>query len=85
MDADPSSLVNLVLNGSAPLVVLGAPAPYRMPQFRVQLADDEIADVLTFVRAGWGNGASAVTAAEVAQARKNTDPTSDRVILLKMR
>ena len=34
---------------------------------------------------GWGNRATAVTAAEVAKLRKTTDPTSDRVIILKMR
>jgi mono/diheme cytochrome c family protein len=85
MDDDPSSLVNLVLNGSAPLVVTGTPDPYRMPQFRVQLSDQQIADVLTFVRAGWGNGAKAVTASQVADLRKTTDPTSDKVTILKMR
>jgi mono/diheme cytochrome c family protein len=85
MDAEPSSLINLVLNGSAPLVVVGTPAAYRMPQYRVRLTDEEIADALTFVRAGWGNGASAVSASQVAKARKNTDPMSDQVILLKMR
>ena len=36
-------------------------------------------------RNGWGNNAPAVTAAEIAKLRKATDPSSDRVILLKMR
>jgi mono/diheme cytochrome c family protein len=85
LDNDPSSLVNLVLNGSTPLVVKGAPDPYRMPQFRLQYSDQEIADVVTFIRNGWGNQAPAVTAAEVAKLRKTTDPTSDQVIILKMR
>jgi mono/diheme cytochrome c family protein len=73
------------LNGSAPLVVEGTPDAYRMPQFRLELSDRQIADVITFIRAGWGNQASAVTAAQVAALRKTTDPTSDQVILLKMR
>jgi mono/diheme cytochrome c family protein len=85
LDNDPSSLVNLVLNGSTPLVVKGTPDPYRMPQFRLQYSDQEIADVVTFIRNGWGNQAQAVTAAEVAKLRKTTDPTSDQVIILKMR
>ena len=85
MDADPSSLINLVLNGSVPLVVAGTPAPYRMPQFRVRLNDQQIADALTFVRNGWGNQAAAVSPTQVANARKSTDPSSDRVILLRMR
>jgi len=36
LDKDPSSLINIVLNGSAPLVVKGNPSPYRMPQYRAQ-------------------------------------------------
>jgi mono/diheme cytochrome c family protein len=85
LDNDPSSLVNLVLNGSTPLVVKGTPDPYRMPQFRLQYSDQEIADVVTFIRNGWGNQAPTVTAAEVTKLRKTTDPTSDQVIILKMR
>ncbi len=85
LDNDPSSLVNLVLNGSTPLVVKGTPDPYRMPQFWLQYSDQEIADVVTFIRNRWGNQAPAVTAAEVAKLRKTTDPTSDQVIILKMR
>jgi mono/diheme cytochrome c family protein len=85
LDENPSSLINLVLNGSNPLVVKGQPDSYRMPQFRLQYSDQEIADVLTFIRTGWGNKAPAVTAEQVAKLRKSTDPTSDRVIILKMR
>ena len=85
LDNDPSSLINLVLNGSNPLVVKGTPDAYRMPQFRLQFSDQEIADVVTFIRNGWGNQAPAVTAAQVAELRKTTDPTSDQVIILKMR
>ncbi len=85
LDSDPSSLINVVLNSSNPLVVKGAPDAYRMPQFRLQYTDQQIADVLSFIRAGWGNGAPPVTAAQVAQLRATTDPTSDRVIILKMR
>ncbi|MFZ3358762.1 MAG: cytochrome c, partial [Xanthobacteraceae bacterium] len=61
------------------------PDAYRMPEFRAQLADQDIADVLTFIRKGWGNQAPPVTAAQVAALRKTTDPTSDQVIILKMR
>jgi mono/diheme cytochrome c family protein len=85
LDNDPSSLINLVLNGSNPLVVKGTPDAYRMPQFRLQFSDQDIADVVTFIRNGWGNQAAPITAAQVAELRKTTDPTSDRVIILKMR
>ena len=85
LDADPHSLVNLVLNGAQPLVVKGTPDAYRMPQYRVQLNDDEIAEVLSFVRGAWGNGTAPVAASEVKALRPITDPSSDRVIILKMR
>ncbi len=85
LDTDPSGLVNLVLNGAQTIVVRGAPAAYRMPQFRVQLTDDDIASVLTFMRSGWGNGAPSVVADRVKALRPITDPSSDRVIVLKMR
>jgi alcohol dehydrogenase (quinone), cytochrome c subunit len=85
LDADPSSLVNLVLNGADPLVAKGVPDSYRMPQFRIQLNDDQIAQVLSFVRGAWGNGTAAVTTDQVKKLRPVTDPSSDRVIVLKMR
>ena len=85
MDPHPESLINLTLNGSAPLAVKGAPDPYRMPQFRAELSDEQVAAVLTFIRGGWGNGAAAVTPGAVAELRRSTDPTSDKVVLLRMR
>jgi mono/diheme cytochrome c family protein len=85
LDANPSSLINLVLNGADPLVVKGVPDAYRMPQFRIQLNDEAIAQVLSFVRGAWGNGTAAVTPEQVKKLRPVTDPSSDRVIVLKMR
>jgi alcohol dehydrogenase (quinone), cytochrome c subunit len=85
LDENPSSLINVVLNGSVSLVAQGAPEAYRMPQFRQQMSDQYAADVITFMRNRWGNQAPAVTAAQVAKLRKSTNPTSDQVIILKMR
>jgi alcohol dehydrogenase (quinone), cytochrome c subunit len=85
LDDDASSLINLMLNGSIPLVAEGTPDAYRMPQFRQQLSDQELADIITFIRNGWGNRATPVTAVQVAKLRKATDPISDQVIILKMR
>jgi mono/diheme cytochrome c family protein len=61
------------------------PDNYAMPYFRVLLNDQEIADVLSFIRSGWGNNAPAVTAAEVATIRAATDPTMHDVVVLKMK
>jgi alcohol dehydrogenase (quinone), cytochrome c subunit len=85
LDENPSSLINVLLNASVPLVARGTPDAYRMPQFRQQLSDQDVADVITFMRNRWGNQAPAVTATQVAKLRKTTNPTSDQVIILKMR
>ena len=41
-----------------------------MPPFR-QLADADLAEILTYIRQKFGDGASPVTAAEVAEARRS--------------
>ena len=85
--ADPSaaSLINIVLNGSQAVVIDGMPDAYKMPQYRVLLDDQQVADVVSFIRSGWGNSASKITAAEVAEMRKATDPASDQVHILRMK
>ncbi len=85
VDGNPISLINVTLNGSARIVVQGMPDAYRMPQFRVLLNDQEIADIISFMRKGWGHAAGAVTAAEVKKLRDRTNPTSDEVVILRMR
>jgi mono/diheme cytochrome c family protein len=85
IDDDPSSLVNIVLNGAGRIVAGGVPDSYRMPPFRVLLSDREIADLASFVRGSWGNDASAVSAPAVGTLRSSTDSTSDHVIVLRMR
>jgi mono/diheme cytochrome c family protein len=65
--------------------VKGVPDAYRMPVFRVQMTDAQIADVLSFARGAWGNSAEAVSTDQVKKLRPITDPSSDQVIVLKMR
>jgi mono/diheme cytochrome c family protein len=43
-----------------------------MPPLGTTLSDDQIADVLTYVRRSWGNQASAVDPEAVADTRKQT-------------
>jgi hypothetical protein len=85
LDEGTSSLINVTLNGSARVVVDGLPDSYRMPQSRVLLSDRDVADVVTFIRQGWGNHASTATADEVARLRRSTSAASDAVVILKMR
>ncbi|WP_341319559.1 cytochrome c [Paraburkholderia sp. IMGN_8] len=68
--ADPTSLIHLVLLGGEMPSTAAAPTHYGMPRFDARLTDRDIADVLTFVRASWGNHAPAVSADQVAKVRK---------------
>jgi hypothetical protein len=84
LDPDGTSIINVVLNGAHPLDPEGLPEADWMPQFRTFLNDKDIADVVSFVRTSWGNRAAAVTAADVAKLRKDTE-LGERTVILQMR
>ena len=67
---DATSLIRLVLAGSRLPSTQLRPSDLAMPGFAWRLSDEETAQVVTFVRQGWGNGASAVSASDVAKVRK---------------
>ncbi len=79
------SAINVVLNGSGRVVASGIPDAYRMPSFRDKLSDQQIADVLSFVRSSWGNNGPAVTVDDVKALREHTHPASPQPIILQMR
>ncbi|AXQ48391.1 c-type cytochrome [Pseudomonas vlassakiae] len=82
---EDASAINITLNGSQRVVAAGMPDAYRMPAFREQLSDQEIADVLSFVRSTWGNSGGKVDAQAVGKLRGHTDPASSSPIILHMR
>ena len=82
---ESASAINITLNGSQRVVAAGVPDAYRMPALREQLSDQEIADVLSFVRTAWGNQGGAVDAQAVGKLRGHTDPASSSPIILHMR
>ncbi len=83
---DPSSLINMTLNGSLRLVSSEGPVTTNMPYFRLLLNDQQIADVLSYVRSSWGNSASVISAEDVAEVRAATDPTqNDDIFVLRMK
>ena len=84
LDPDPASLINIVVNGAAPLDGEAAGDSDWMPQFRTFLSDGEIADVVTFIRSAWGNSAAATEPARVKDVRQSTIP-GDRAQILHMR
>lgn len=67
--ASPANLVQIVLNGGFGPATAGHPRPFGMPPFVLQLSDQELADVLTYVRTQWGNQAAPVSALDVQQLR----------------
>ncbi|WP_153075467.1 c-type cytochrome [Paraburkholderia bonniea] len=70
--SDPTSLIHLVLTGSRMPSAALAPAPLAMPDFAWRLTDQQVADVLSFIRSNWGNHAAPVDAATVAKVRRQT-------------
>lgn len=82
---EDASAINITLNGSQRIVAAGLPDAYRMPAFREHLSDQEIAEVLSFVRSTWGNHGGAVQAKAVGKLRGHTDPASSSPIILHMR
>jgi mono/diheme cytochrome c family protein len=67
---DPTSLIRLVLAGSRLPSTQLRPSDLAMPGFGWRLSDEETAQVATFVRNGWGNRASEVSASQVAKVRE---------------
>ncbi|WP_395069954.1 c-type cytochrome [Paraburkholderia silvatlantica] len=67
---DPTSLIHVLLAGSALEGTQSAPSSFTMPPLGWRLSDQEVADVSTFVRASWGNAGAPVSAADVAKVRK---------------
>ncbi|MDB5828200.1 MAG: hypothetical protein JWQ73_2420, partial [Variovorax sp.] len=65
-----------VLEGSARPATVDSPAALAMPGFGWRLTDDNVADMLSFVRTSWGNKADAVTPAQVATVRKTIEPAT---------
>jgi alcohol dehydrogenase (quinone), cytochrome c subunit len=86
LERDPSSLINITLNGSLRVFTGQGPDVNDMPYFRQLLSDQQVADVVTYIRNSWGNKAPAVTAAEVSALRAATDPTrNDDIFVLRMK
>jgi mono/diheme cytochrome c family protein len=63
--AEPVNAIRIVLNGGFPPATAGNPRPYGMPPYSHVLDDAEVAAVVSYVRASWGNTARGVTPADV--------------------
>ncbi|MEN5092999.1 cytochrome c [Pseudomonas protegens] len=67
--ADATSLIHIVLKGGTLPATHSAPSTFTMPPFAWRLSDQEVADVVNFIRGSWGNQGSAVKPGDVAALR----------------
>jgi len=65
----PLNPIRVVLNGGYAPSTSGNPRPYGMPPFGSTLSDAEVAAVVSFIRASWGNNGSLVSEVEVGRSR----------------
>lgn len=79
---DGASAINVTLNGSPRVVASGMVDAYRMPAYRDQLSDEQIADVVSFVRGAWGNQGDRVKAGEVKALRGKTQAAGPVPVVL---
>jgi mono/diheme cytochrome c family protein len=67
---DTKKIIGVILNGqSGEITVNGKKYNVDMPA-QAYLTDEQVADVLTYIRSSWGNKYPAVTAAQVKAQRK---------------
>ena len=71
---DALNLIHVILAGGKTAEVKGV-HPFTMPAFAGVLSDQQVADIATFVRSGWGNSGAAVSASEVAKVRADIAKT----------
>ncbi|VVO09737.1 c-type cytochrome [Pseudomonas fluorescens] len=73
---DATSLIHIVLKGGTLPATHSAPSTFTMPGFAWRLSDQEVADVVSFIRSSWGNDGSPVKASEVADLRSDDMKTT---------
>lgn len=66
---EPVNAIRVVLNGGFAPGTAGNPRPYGMPSYGPLLSDPEVAALVTYLRASWGNAARPVTPLEVNRYR----------------
>ena len=73
--SNPTSLLHITLTGWETAQTATHPRVYTMPGF-ARLADQEIAEILSFVRTRWGNEGTPISAAQVKKLRDQLNPVT---------
>jgi mono/diheme cytochrome c family protein len=68
---DPATLIRVVLEGQRIVTTPEKPTGLAMPAFRGKLDDQQVADVVNYIRNAWGNRGSLTDAHTIADARKS--------------
>jgi thiosulfate dehydrogenase len=71
--ADPVTLVHITLAGSRTAQTTAHPRVWTMPAF-ARLSDQEVSEILSFMRTSWGNNAQPVSPSAVAKIRATLNP-----------
>lgn len=69
LGSDPTSVIRIVVEGSASAKTNTVPEQQKMPGFHEQLTTSQIAEVVSFIRNTWGNHAAPVSDRTVGQLR----------------
>ena len=80
---NPGTVIHVVLAGARMAAPSSKPTGLAMPGFGWKLDNQEVADVVTYIRRAWGNHAPLVDAGTVAAVRKDVtaeySPSRDKV------
>jgi mono/diheme cytochrome c family protein len=71
MAPEAISLATIVLEGSLTPRTNATPAQFAMPPFAWRLNDQDVADLVNFIRSSWGNRSGPIAAEDVARLRKS--------------
>ena len=70
LSENATSLIRQLLEGGKTAQTKRGPKPQEMPDFAKKFSDQQIAEVLSFIRNSWGNKASPVTTRQVSSLRR---------------
>lgn len=76
-DADPTTVIRILLEGARATPTAARPTAFSMPAFGWKLTDEQIASVISFVRASWGNKGAPVEADDVRRMRNQLRQRQD--------
>ncbi|OAJ67102.1 cytochrome c [Gluconobacter cerinus] len=72
MRGDPTNMIHAIITGTRAVHTDLAPTSAGMPSFAWKFTDQDIADILTYIRNNWENNASQVSSQEVNKIRIET-------------